>query len=120
MKAIHPKVNKVVFVDMQTGDRFVSTSTLTSEKTESIDGVDHYVIEMQLTSASHPHYTGKSEQVVDTFDVIKKFKERSAAANSGAIVKKRKKVESRRRSTVDAIEKKQSLTLKDMMKQLGK
>lgn len=120
MKSIHPQNHKVVFVDMQTGDRFVSTSTLTSDKKETIDGEEHFVIEVQLSSASHPFYTGKSEQVVDTFDVIKRFKERSAAANADSVVKKRKKIDSRRRSTVDVIEKKQALTLKDMMKQLGK
>lgn len=60
MKAnIHPKVNKVVFLDVMSGAEFVTTSTLKSEEKKSIDGEEHYVIRVETSSASHPFYTGK-------------------------------------------------------------
>jgi large subunit ribosomal protein L31 len=57
MKAdIHPKLNHVVFVDTACGARFITRSTTTSKLTEVIDGVDHYVVALGITSASHPFY----------------------------------------------------------------
>jgi len=74
-KEFHPTYHPVVFVDMTTGARFVTRSTKTSEKTESIDGVDHYVVSMGVTSDSHPFFTGQ-KQFVDTEGRIDKFQKR--------------------------------------------
>ena len=60
-KDIHPQVHPVVFVDSSTGEEFVSTSTVTSEETKKIDGVDHYVIKLEVTSKCHPFFTGKKQ-----------------------------------------------------------
>ena len=79
MKAdIHPKYHPVVFVDITTGRRFVTRSTVTSAKTEVIDGVEHYVISSGITSDSHPFFTGKN-QFVDTEGRIDKFQKRFGA-----------------------------------------
>jgi large subunit ribosomal protein L31 len=48
---------------------------MTSEETRSIDGVDHYVIRLEISSASHPFYTGK-QHFVDTAGRIEKFRQR--------------------------------------------
>ena len=56
---IHPALHPVVFVDTGAGAEFVSRSTMTSKNTRNIDGVDHYVIQIDISSASHPFYTGK-------------------------------------------------------------
>ncbi len=80
MKAdIHPTLNPVVFVDTTTGDEFVTTSTLTSEETKKIDGVEHFVIKVEVSSASHPFYTGK-QTLVDTAGRVDKFRARAEAA----------------------------------------
>lgn len=64
MKAeIHPKLNPVVFVDTGAGVEFVTRSTLTSKQTRDIDGVSHHVIFVDISSASHPFYTGKQRAV---------------------------------------------------------
>ncbi len=76
MKAdLHPKYNPVVFVDITTGRRFITRSTVTSAKTEVIDGVEHYVVSCGITSDSHPFFTGKN-QFVDTEGRIDKFQKR--------------------------------------------
>jgi large subunit ribosomal protein L31 len=72
---IHPDYHPVVFQDMTSGKRFFSRSTAKSEKTEEIDGVEHYVISMGITSDSHPFFTGKSS-FVDTEGRIDKFQKR--------------------------------------------
>ena len=43
---------------MTTGKQFITRSTAKSAKTEEIDGVEHYVISMGVTSDSHPFFTG--------------------------------------------------------------
>lgn len=64
MKAgIHPPYHPVVFVDTGAGAEFVTRSTMTSKTTRNIDGVDHYVIQIDISSASHPFYTGKQRAI---------------------------------------------------------
>ena len=77
-KDIHPKYNPVVFVDMTTGKRFITRSTKSSEKKEAIDGVEHSVISIGITSDSHPFFTGLA-QFVDTEGRIDKFQKRFGA-----------------------------------------
>ena len=59
-KDIHPQYNPVVFVDITTGRRFITRSTVRSPKTEVIDGVEHFVVSCGITSDSHPFFTGKN------------------------------------------------------------
>ncbi len=60
-KEIHPAIHPVVFIDSSTGDEFISTSTVTSEEVREIDGVKHFVIKLEVTSKSHPFFTGKKQ-----------------------------------------------------------
>lgn len=67
---IHPEYHPVVFVD---GDNEIITkSTRTSKQTREIDGVEHYVIEVHISSSTHPFWTG-SQRVVDTAGRIERF-----------------------------------------------
>jgi large subunit ribosomal protein L31 len=77
-KDLHPKYNPAVFVDMTTGARFITRSTKESAKKEIIDGVEHNVISMGITSNSHPFFTGQ-KQFVDTEGRIDKFTKRFGA-----------------------------------------
>lgn len=74
-KDLHPKYHPAVFVDMTTGARFVGGSTKHSDKKEVIDGVEHNVISIGITSDSHPFFTGQ-KQFVDTEGRIDKFQKR--------------------------------------------
>lgn len=59
-KDLHPKLNKVVFQDMGADFAFLSTSTLTSKETiKWEDGNEYPVIKLDISSASHPFFTGK-------------------------------------------------------------
>ncbi|HCJ12269.1 MAG: 50S ribosomal protein L31 [Verrucomicrobia bacterium GWF2_51_19] len=73
MKAeIHPKKHPACFVDVSTGRRFYSESTTKSRQTETVDGVEYQMIICDVTSDSHPAYTGK-KRFVDTAGRVEKF-----------------------------------------------
>ena len=59
-KGIHPEYNKVVFMDSSTDFKFLTGSTRTSEETIVWeDGNEYPVIRVEISSDSHPFYTGK-------------------------------------------------------------
>ncbi|QEA31935.1 type B 50S ribosomal protein L31 [Secundilactobacillus malefermentans] len=61
-KDIHPDYHEVVFQDSSTGFKFLSGSTATSEETVKWeDGKDYPLIRVEITSDSHPFYTGKQK-----------------------------------------------------------
>jgi len=74
---IHPNLNHVVFVDASSGSEFATRSTMSSGKTREIDGVEHFVVTVDISSASHPFYTGK-QRVMDREGRVAKFKKRYA------------------------------------------
>jgi large subunit ribosomal protein L31 len=59
----HPKLYPVIFVDAATGDEIVTRSTARSKEVRDVDGVQHYVVRSDVTSYSHPFYTGRQRQV---------------------------------------------------------
>jgi large subunit ribosomal protein L31 len=68
--SIHPKYNPVVFVDGE--HEIISKSTMSSGKTRNIDGVDHYVIDVAITSFTHPFWTGQVK-MMDTAGRVERF-----------------------------------------------
>ena len=82
-KGIHPEYHPVVYMDVGADFEFVSRSTMTSDEVRNIDGVDHYVIRLEISSASHPFYTGK-QHFVDTAGRIEKFRQRFGSRGSKA------------------------------------
>jgi len=89
-KDIHPKVNPVIFIDSSSGTEFVTTSTLTSDETREIDGVTYYVCRIEISSASHPFYTGK-QIFVDSARRVEKFHEKMAKVDTASAARKGKK-----------------------------
>ena len=58
---IHPDYHKVVFMDSSTGFKFVSGSTKTSNETVEFEGDTYPLIRVEISSDSHPFYTGKQK-----------------------------------------------------------
>ena len=76
MKAeIHPNVYPVLFVDGQ--HEWTGVSTSKSGTTRVIDGVEHYVVNLEISAYSHPFYTGQ-KRLVDTAGRVEKFMRRYA------------------------------------------
>ncbi len=79
-KDLHPdNYRTVAFRDSSTGATFVTRSTATTDKTVKVDGQDYPLVDIHISSDSHPFYTGK-EKLVDIEGRVDKFKARSAAA----------------------------------------
>jgi large subunit ribosomal protein L31 len=75
---IHPKYQPVVFQDVTTEFAFLTQSTMTSkDKVKWEDGKEYPVIKVEISSASHPFYTGK-QKIVDTGGRVDKFRRRYA------------------------------------------
>jgi large subunit ribosomal protein L31 len=72
---IHPEVHPVCFVDVSSGTRFVTTSTMKSKNVENIDGVDCFMITRDVTADTHPAYTGE-KRFVDTAGRVEKFQKK--------------------------------------------
>jgi large subunit ribosomal protein L31 len=73
---IHPDYAPVVFRDLASGATFLTRSTVTSEKTiEWEDGNSYPVIDVEISSASHPFYTGK-QRILDSAGRVEKFNSR--------------------------------------------
>ena len=83
-KEIHPKVNPVVFIDTSTGTEFITTSVLKSKETKKINGVEHFVIKVEISSDSHPFFTG-TQKLLDTGGRLNKFNERRAKAAAAKV-----------------------------------
>ena len=79
MKAdIHPDYREVVFQDVTSDFKFLTRSTLAASTKETIkwdDGKDYPLVKIEISSASHPFYTGK-HKVIDTSGRIDKFQKR--------------------------------------------
>ena len=71
-KDIHPKLNNVSFVDVSTGKKFLTKSTISSKKTDLIDGEEFQVLVRDVTMDSHPASTGE-KRFVDTAGRVEKF-----------------------------------------------
>ncbi len=75
-KDIHPQYHEVVFADSSSDFKFLTRSTMTSKETiEWEDGKTYPVIKVEVSSASHPFYTGKNI-FVDTAGRVEKFNKR--------------------------------------------
>jgi large subunit ribosomal protein L31 len=77
MKAeIHPTYQAVVFRDLASGESFLTRSTLSSAKTiKWEDGQEYPVFDVEISSASHPFYTGK-QRIMDAAGRVERFNAR--------------------------------------------
>lgn len=80
---IHPEIYDVVFVDTSTGAQFITTSTHKTDETMKIGGKEYYVIKVEISSDSHPFYTGK-QKLVDTAGRVDKFVAKMKKAQAAA------------------------------------
>ena len=85
---IHPdNYRLVIFHDNSSGDRFLIGSTVTTEETDKFsDGKEYPLKRINVSSSSHPFYTGQ-DKVMDTAGRVERFKAR-AAQKGGRSTKK--------------------------------
>lgn len=72
----HLQMNSVIFRDTEANTDLFSISTMTSDKKETHKGKEYFVIEVEISSASHPFYTNE-ERMLDTAGRVEKWKSRA-------------------------------------------
>lgn len=58
-KDIHPEYREVVFKDLSSEAQFITRSTVATQDTIDVDGVNYPLVKVEISSESHPFYTGK-------------------------------------------------------------
>ena len=75
-QGLHPEnYRPVVFKDMSNDDIFITRSTMAAKETIEVDGVEYPLIKIEISSTSHPFFTGKAK-LVDTAGRVDKFMSR--------------------------------------------
>jgi large subunit ribosomal protein L31 len=74
-EGIHPDYHPVLFVDVATGQEWMSRSTLTAKETREVDGEQVPVVRLEISSASHPFWTGTAREL-DADGKIDRFRRR--------------------------------------------
>lgn len=72
-EGIHPKYHPVLFIDGE--HEFQCQSVVTSKETREIDGVEHYVLRVDISAFTHPFFTGK-QKLMDTEGRVERFRKR--------------------------------------------
>lgn len=73
-KDIHPKNYRLVaFKDMSNGHTIITKSTIKTKENIEVDGVEYPLVKLEISSTSHPFYTGKVK-LVDSAGRVDKFR----------------------------------------------
>ena len=80
-KGIHPSnYREVVFKDMSNDEIFITRSTVATKETIDVYGTTFPLVKLEITSSSHPFFTGK-QKLVDTAGRVDKFMSRYGNRN---------------------------------------
>ena len=80
-KDIHPEYREVLFHDISVDEYFVIPSTLKTDKTKEYEGKTYPYYTVEVSSASHPFYTGK-QKIIDSADEFRSLKKDLVKRNS--------------------------------------
>lgn len=89
-KDIHPaNYRPVVFQDLNNNTTYLTRSTVATDETIKLDGIEYPLVKVHISSSSHPFYTGQ-EKLLDIEGRVDKFKARQEAAKARAEAMKAK------------------------------
>lgn len=81
-EGIHPNYRDVVFVDLSSGAKFLTRSTVnTREMVKMDDGKEYPLFKLDISSESHPFYTGAQQRVIET-GRVEKFRQKFGTRRS--------------------------------------
>lgn len=79
-KGIHPdNYRQVIFEDMASGKQFLVGSTIRTSETGTFEGKEYPKVVVEISSESHPFYTGE-DRTLDKTGRVEKFKQRASKA----------------------------------------
>ena len=82
---IHPNYREVLFHDLSCDFKFVTRSTVQTRETANFEGKDYPLVKIEVSSESHPFYTGK-HKIVDTAGRVEKFRQKFGTVGSKTAV----------------------------------
>ena len=74
-EGIHPDYREVVFHDLSCDVKFITRSTINTREKITLDGKEYPLVKIEVSSASHPFYTGQ-HKIVDTAGREDKFRKK--------------------------------------------
>ncbi len=77
-KGIHPEYREIVFLDVSCDHKFLTRSTIATDLTTEYEGKTYPMYKLEISSESHPFYTG-TQKIMDTEGRIDKFKKKFGA-----------------------------------------
>lgn len=72
---IHPQFRPVVFKDITSDFEYLTMSTVRTKETTTYEGKEYPVVKFEVSSSSHPFYTGK-HRIVDTEGRAERFRKK--------------------------------------------
>ena len=98
---IHPEYREVLFHDTSVDLYFVVPSALETDQTREWEGKTYPYFPLEVSSASHPFYTGK-QNLVDTAGRVEKFEKRFGKKTKSSEIEKPEQQDSQ--ETISALE----------------
>ncbi|UDG83120.1 type B 50S ribosomal protein L31 [Candidatus Vallotia lariciata] len=86
-KNIHPDIHAVAFQDMSNGKTFIIGSTIKTREKIEIDGKIYPLAKVEVSSESHPFYTGEQNKFLDTTGRVERFRQKFGSLASARIAK---------------------------------
>jgi large subunit ribosomal protein L31 len=74
-EGIHPEYREVVFHDLSCNFKFITRSTIQARDKIEFEGKEYPLVKIEVSSESHPFYTGK-HKIVDTAGRVDKFRKK--------------------------------------------
>jgi len=82
---IHPDYREVVFHDLSCDFKFVTRSTIQTRDKITLDGKEYPLVKIEVSSESHPFFTGQ-HKIVDTAGRVEKFRQKFGKVGSKTAV----------------------------------
>ncbi|SMP57243.1 type B 50S ribosomal protein L31 [Noviherbaspirillum suwonense] len=82
---IHPNYREVLFHDVSSDFKFITRSTLSTREKMEYEGKEYPLVKIEVSSESHPFYTGK-HKIVDTAGRVEKFRQKFGKVGSKTAV----------------------------------
>jgi len=83
-EGIHPAYREVVFQDMASGFKFVTRSTVNTRETIKMeDGKEYPLFKLDVTSESHPFYTGAQQRITEA-GRVERFRQKFARSGKAS------------------------------------
>lgn len=84
-KDTHPNYREVIFHDVSSDFKFITRSTIQTREKINYEGTEYPLVKVEVSSESHPFYTGQ-HKIMDTAGRVDKFRKRFGSVGSKTLI----------------------------------